>query len=508
MPTRHPPTTIALLWLSAVLLLSACSSGGDDAPATGGDTTAPTAVVTPDSGTTINAGISVVIRFNESMDTSSLVLGGSMVTDSDGGTWSTTTVANDTLTISPTDDWSTGNASLTVAANDVAGNALSPLNLAYAIPLLLLNTFQPASIVIGQADFISNAPNQGGLAGANTLSNPTGAPSPGSLYLADQLNHRILGFNAIPEDDNANADFVIGQADFTTSTLGTAADKLAFPASTATADGRLFVVDLANHRVLIWNSLPTGNVPADVVLGQPDFTSNQVNQGGLLPGANTLAVPVGVSVAGERLIVSEQFNNRVLIWNTIPTNNNAPADVVLGQADFTGNEPNRGRLTAGANTLSGPQGVWSDGQRLAVADMFNNRVLIWNSIPTTNDVNNADLVIGQPDFASTAPGSMSQSLSTPVDVYSNGLQFFISDADNHRVLIFGSFPTDIQPAADRVLGQNSLLNITPNDDNQDGVEDANASARTLRNPTGIIAIGNRLFVTDFSNNRVLIYEGN
>ncbi len=75
-----------------------------------------------------------------------------------------------------------------------------------------LSTFQAAETVIGQADFAGASKNQGGLPGANTLSVPHGAPAEGSLYLADQDNHRILGFNTIPTTNNANADFVIGQA--------------------------------------------------------------------------------------------------------------------------------------------------------------------------------------------------------------------------------------------------------------------------------------------------------
>ena len=33
---------------------------------------------------------------------------------------------------------------------------------------------------------------------------------------------------------------------------------------------RLLVADTANRRVLIWNTLPTSNRPADAVLGLPD----------------------------------------------------------------------------------------------------------------------------------------------------------------------------------------------------------------------------------------------
>ena len=500
MNTHYSSYLTGTLFILAALLLNACSSGGGDGG--GGDTTAPTALVSPVSDATISASSgNVAISFSESMDTTSLLLGGSMGQDSDGGTWSKTAVDNDTLTISPTDGWNTGIGSLTVAANDVAGNALSPLDLSYLIIPLLLDNFQAASVVIGQADFLGNFANQGGMHGANTLAGVVGAPSQGSLYLADTDNHRILGFNAIPATNNANADFVIGQADFSSSAPGTMANGFNFPFTTVTADGRLFVVDQGNHRVLIWNSLPTANVPADVVLGQADFLSNLANQGGT-PGANTLAAPFGLAVAGGRMFVADRGNNRVLIWSSVPTSNNVPADVVIGQVDFTSNLSG-----LSATQLSDPTSIWSDGQRIALADSRNNRVLIWNTIPTSNGAA-ADLVIGQPDFISNAESTTSQTLISPFGVYSNGLQLFISDIDANRVLIFDNFPTSNQPSADRILGQSNFTNFTPNDDDQNGTQEPTPTARTLFIPVGINAIGNRLFVSDNLNHRVLIYQGN
>ena len=43
--------------------------------------------------------------------------------------------------------------------------------------------------------------------------------------------------------------------------------------------------------------------------------------------------------------------------------------------------------------------VTSDGQRLYVTDLGHNRVLIWNSIPTQNG-QAADVVVGQPNMTS------------------------------------------------------------------------------------------------------------
>ncbi|UCD55446.1 MAG: hypothetical protein JSV93_01205, partial [Candidatus Omnitrophota bacterium] len=66
---------------------------------------------------------------------------------------------------------------------------------------------------------------------------------------------------------------------------------------------------------------------------------------------------------------------------------NMSADVVVGQADFTSNSINQTGSTtvAGANTLYASQSAFSDGKRLFIADQYNNRVLIYNSIPTSNN---------------------------------------------------------------------------------------------------------------------------
>jgi hypothetical protein len=204
-------------------------------------------------------------------------------------------------------------------------------------------------------------------------------------------------------------------------------------------------------------------------------------------------------MAGGKLVVTDTNNNRVLIWNSIPTTSGQAADLVLGQMDFTTCTPNRG-LSADANTLNGPAGVWSDGTRLVVADSINNRVLIWNSIPTIND-QPADLVLGQSNFTSVAinqgitPSNVT--MRHPYDgVYFNNTQLFVADADNNRVLVWDSFPTSNDQPADKVLGQPDIATVTV------GTSDMKMSA-----PGGIFLYGKQLIVGDTANSRYLIFNG-
>jgi hypothetical protein len=357
--------------------------------------------------------------------------------------------------------------------------------------------FQPAARVLGQADFAGTLANQGGAAAADTLADPFGRAAPGSLYVPDQANHRVLGFDPVPNVNGGAAAFALGQPDLVTATPGTTATTLRSPTDAWTTGSRLAVADRLNHRVLVWNPLPAASgAPASLVVGQPDFAS-------AVPaaGATGLNQPAGVCVAGGRLFVADYANNRVLVWNTFPAANGVPADVVVGQADFAGTAP-----ATSASRLSGPTAVWSNGTRLVVVDSGNHRVLLWNTIPASNGAS-AHHVIGQPDFTTAVPGAGPQGLTTPASVFATSAQLFVADLGNNRVLVYQPYPTADQPAAARVLGQGDFTHVAPNDDDQDGAADLAASARTLSAPAGVVLVGDRLYVTDRGNHRVLVFEG-
>ena len=103
-------------------------------------------------------------------------------------------------------------------------------------------------------------------------------------------------------------------------------------------NGKLFVADTQNNRVLIWNSIPTANgVAADVVVGAPNFTTYSAtavaNQSTSATSSNMLD-PVSVTSDGTHMFVGDLGYNRVLIYNSIPATNGAAADVEIGQPDM------------------------------------------------------------------------------------------------------------------------------------------------------------------------------
>ncbi len=351
---------------------------------------------------------------------------------------------------------------------------------------------QAADVVIGQPDMYSGDINQGGSVSEHTIYWPWGNPAVvGSrLYVPDFGNNRVLGFNSIPAINNAPADFVLGQPDFTSTASGLSQSHLYSPENVFSDNGKLFLVDASNSRVLVWNTIPTiTNTPPDVVVGQPDFDT----EAGTCDDSTLASVEGAYAVSGK-LIVSDRSHHRVLIWNTVPTTNGTPADVVLGQVDFTGCDVNRGGSVS-QNSMNSPQGAWSDGKKLIIADSNNYRVLIWNTFPMISNTP-PDVVVGQADFTSTANDITQDRFSWPVDLSSNGKQLFVADASNNRVMVWNTIPAINNAPADLVLGQADFTSNT-----------GGIGPDIMNSPGGVLVHGNQVFVGEWDNNRYLIFNG-
>lgn len=365
---------------------------------------------------------------------------------------------------------------------------------------LVFNNFQEASFVIGQLDMSGDDSNLGGVVG------PIGLRSPGSvsnglpLFVVDAGNNRVLGFNDFPSGNGQAADFVVGQEDLTSSGSGTTAINMKTPTDAVVAAGKLFVADFNNNRILIWNSIPRSNVPADVVVGQLEFTTVPPSD---LPEPTARSFKsYRIAVSGGKLFASDDFNHRILIWNSIPTQNGAEADVVVGQTDFTSNVPG-----LSATSLNRPVGFWVGSSKLVIADARNHRVLIYNTIPTTNGAA-ADIVIGAPDFVTEGSGIVGPTtFEAPADVTSDGTNLFVADEGNNRVLIF-PFPKLNGAEATGVLGQSNFSLSASNDPDQDGEIGPAATGRTFHQPSTLAIFENQLIVTDNRNNRLLVFESN
>ncbi len=190
--------------------------------------------------------------------------------------------------------------------------------LRYTLPITTNN--QPADLVLGQGNFVSGAANRGGTPDRNTLFLPQGVEvdQAGSVYVADTWNHRLLKFVA-PLSNGMDASLVLGQADYVSGVANRGgayptAQTLNNPVGIAVDDrGRIYVADCNNHRVLGYS--PIGMVDgaaAQFIFGQPDFGSAQYNPSAP-PTASALAFPKGVAVdSAMNVYVADNFNHRAL----------------------------------------------------------------------------------------------------------------------------------------------------------------------------------------------------
>ncbi len=431
-------------------------------------------------------------------------------------------------------------------------------------------TGQAARLVIGQNNFTTeNFGTTNQLLGA-----PTGiAYANGVLWVADANrlgalpdNNRVLQFSDVgtypgPLQDptiigstcgvcRGTASMVLGQPDFVSSDNALSATGMRNPTGLATDGKVLAVADTDNNRILIWLSLPHSNgQPPDVVVGQPDFSHNATS---VPPTATSLRGPIGVWIAGGKLYVADTQDNRILIYNTIPTKNGAAADVVIGQPNFTSFvQPDLTQATANptASNMQDPISVTTDATHMYVADLGQSRVLIYNKIPTTSGVA-ADVVVGQPDMVSafdnnsfTAPATptldmegnpegltpvlcqasaayaaalglttptavdaegtllfpirCAATLSFPRYAFSDGTRLFIADGGNDRVLVFNTIPTTNGMRADTILGESDEFsdNTGQNPDGSDA----------FQTPSALAWDGLNLYVSDTYNRRVVVY---
>lgn len=202
-----------------------------------------------------------------------------------------------------------------------------------------------------------------------------------SGYLWASNGDRVLGYTATTPSDvsqASTASLVLGRKTLANAANGAVPDTFEYKLSNVNelkvSGANLLALD--SHRVVIWNvSTPSDHKAIDVVVGQPDKTTNAANQGGR--SAATLSSPFAFNLHNGKLLVADSGNNRVLIWNTIPTTSGAAADVILGQ--LTGDTATSGTDLGG---MSAPKGVTVVNGKLLVSDSENGRILVWDSVPT------------------------------------------------------------------------------------------------------------------------------
>ena len=196
------------------------------------------------------------------------------------------------------------------------------------------------------------------------------------------------------------------------------------PSGIASDGTRFFLCDRFNNRVLVWNSLPTKwDSQPDLVLGQLNFTSN--NSGS---SKSELNFPGNVSIGSNGVAtVADTDNDRILIWKTFPAQNGQAADIKIDLKNIT--------LIGTQIKYGWPWGVWTDGSRLAAVATSGSSILFWNSLPAVDDKS--------PDYIITH-----QHFGTPRNISTDGSTYFFVGDHNSKVgrdqpgtFFWNSYPT-------------------------------------------------------------------
>ena len=341
--------------------------------------------------------------------------------------------------------------------------------------------------VLGQIRPFANGWN---LVEGRELSSPQGiAVASPWLFVADTLNHRVLGWRDASNFTNgAMADLVIGQPD----RFSTAPHSLRRPAGLAVdRAGNLWVADSGNDRVLRY---PAPYQASDTVIDQPkllnplalainargdlivaDTGNNRVLvlTAGVLSATIEVSNPTALALdAAGRLYVASAISNRVYQFSA----NLAPLRILGGNGDST---------PRGPATLLRPSGLAFLGDDLFVADAGNHRLLRFTGFVRALEPRPAADAV----FGSGTPLASSVSLSSPAQLATGPNQeLFIADSGNNRVL---ALPARFQEAS-RVLGQDGFVQSAAN--LLEGREISTA---------GGVAVDSHAYVADTANHRIL-----
>ena len=301
-----------------------------------------------------------------------------------------------------------------------------------------------------------------------------------------------------------------------------AAGTLNIPQAAVFVNNELYVADWQNNRVVVlpWQSgnCPTAGSscfgPAPRVLGQDRFNTNSIN---LIEGREFYFVKGGAADAAvvmdstgdtPHMYVSDPYNNRVLgfrdVRKLVP---GSAADIVIGQPDLATavcNYPAGDPLQPTQSSLCRPIGLLVDSNgNLYVADSSNGRVLRFPTPFSHQGNQQADLVLGKPNFFTPyLTDASARNMYVPYGLAfagNNGL--LVSDQALNRVLYFpftkGAFTSaDNGAAATKVLGQPDFTSKAASSSDTGMSSPHHLSTDTDARP----------YVVDSGNGRVLIFD--
>ena len=327
------------------------------------------------------------------------------------------------------------------------------------------------------------------------------------LLVSDTGQNRVFIFKSLPLEEFEEPILILGQqqvVDSGRNAQGTvSASTLHYPSGIWSDGKRIVLADAWNHRVLIWNQWPSCNAaPADVVLGQPNFESNQVNVDGISanPTDKSLHWPYGVYSDGKRLWIADTGNRRVLFYNSIPKSSYQSADQVIGKPDFVSKDFDPMHAIWPYSVKVSNTGV------LAITDTQFYRTLVWNHWGMAFD-QPANVIIGQPNIEASGQNQFglfpdAHTLNWTYDTCFFKKGILVNDTGNSRLLYFKKIPQNHNQPADAVIGKRDFKTSSENKDTMLGTESS------LYWPFSVCNLDEELVIADTGNHRLLFTKLN
>jgi sugar lactone lactonase YvrE len=308
---------------------------------------------------------------------------------------------------------------------------------------------ESASLVLGESSFTTSYLAGSTALNGTVLSDPEYITfdSHGNLWVSDTGDARVVEFTA-PFSTGENASLVLGAPDLRTpgdESQTASQTDLSNPAGLAfDSAGNLWVSDPGYDRVVEFAAPLTNGESESVVLGQDNFTAKSFpNEPDCpptcnTPTASTLNNPFDVAFdSAGNMWVADRSDWRVVEFTQPFSNGQAASTIVGGPCNIFGEV-----LTSGCIGVTEGIGFDHSGN-LWVSDTANGRLLSFPAPISTGE--NATIVLGEPDFATTYGVVVNATQSNLVGP--EGFAFdlsgnvWVSDFAFNRVLEFSSSTT-------------------------------------------------------------------
>jgi len=288
-----------------------------------------------------------------------------------------------------------------------------------------------------------------------------------------------------PFSDGMPASLVLGQSNFTTNQPNVTPTNVSTPISVAVdSAGDVWVSDESVPRVVEYRAPVYSGEPASVVLGQSTLYS-----AGQRLTASGMDMPFGIafSPSGDLWVADYGFCR--ITEFVPPFTSGMAASVVIGQSSFT-------TSTCGHSEaqLRDPNGIAVDPSGdLFVADSLDNRVVEFTP-PFSNGML-ASAVLGQSTWAGDGGGTSAVNLSCPLGVAASASMVWVGDSPcgNSRIMGFPQ-PVKTNETATAILGQASFTSSGATGDN------------VTYNPNALaVDSDGNLYAVDYDLNRVDVF---